>query len=150
MIFQFSIICVTDCGVPIRTRPSKDDVDTSVDIEQQPWMVSLGRKVNNHTLGKQRYFRVIVKAPWLLKWRSMHLRGTTSGTKFVKQKSNDHGSGGLYLKGCVFQIILSILEANAPVMPMLFLANWKLIFISSVLAEFCQVRVPLKSVKTFR
>ena len=79
--------------------------------------------IDDYTLGKQRYFRVNVKAPWPLEWRSKHLRGPTSGTKFGKQKSNDHGSGGLYLKGCVFQIILSILEANAPVMPMLFLAN---------------------------
>ena len=102
-----------------------------------------------YTLGKQRHFRVIVMAPRPLKWRSKHLRGPTSGTKFGNQKSNDHGSGRLYLKGCVFLIMLSILEANAPVMPMLFLANSKLIFVFSVLAEFCQVWMPLKSVKMF-
>ena len=102
-----------------------------------------------YTLGKQRHFRVIVMAPRLLKWRSKPLRGPTSGTKFGNQKSNDHGSWGLYLKGCVFLIMLSILEANAPVIQMLFLTNSRLIFIFSVLAEFCQVRMPLKSVKTF-
>ena len=67
-------------------------------------------------------------APRPLKWRSKPLRGPTSGTKFGNQKSNDHGSGGLYLKGCVFLIMLSILEANAPVIPMLFLANYKTYF----------------------
>ena len=81
-----------------------------------------------YTLGKQRHFRVIVMAPRPLKWRSKPLRGPTSGTKFGNQKSNDHGSGGLYLKGCVFLIMLSILEANAPVIPMLFLANYKTYF----------------------
>ena len=80
------------------------------------------------TLGKQRHFRGIVMAPRPLEWRSKPLRGPTSGTKFGNQKSNDHGSGGLYLKGCVFLIMLSILEANAPVIPMLFLANYKTYF----------------------
>ena len=92
--------------------------------------VYLAHKLSNqYTLGKQRHFRVVVMAPRPLKWRSKHLRGPTSGTKFGNQKSNDHGSGRLYLKGCVFLIMFSILEANAPVMPMLFLANSKLILI---------------------
>ena len=30
------------CGEPIRTRQLLDDRDDNVDIEQMPWMVSLG------------------------------------------------------------------------------------------------------------
>ena len=34
---------IPDCGVPSRTRPEETfGEDTNVDIEQQPWMVSLG------------------------------------------------------------------------------------------------------------